>query len=299
MDTDGVRLFVLIARKLNISAAGKALGFAPAVASAKLAKLEHELGAELLHRTTRKVSLSLAGEQFLPFAEELVAQEEAALQALGRRQAEPSGTVRFAASSTFAQMYIVSKLPLFLARFPKINLDLRLSDTRFDLIDSRFDLVLRNDSLGDSGFKARKLADDRRVLCASPGYIKQHGLPTKPEDLSQHSLIGFQGQESKKLRSEQGQIAEFKPGASQCRLTLDDGLSQKLMTMAGAGISINSMWSVREELQQKKLVRVLPEFSVDEDIALWLVYPKSTVLSLKVRVLIDFLLAECTDTLGY
>ncbi|MBT8073442.1 MAG: LysR family transcriptional regulator, partial [Xanthomonadales bacterium] len=105
MDTEGIRLFVLAADKLNISAAGRQLGLAPAVASARLSKLENQLGADLLHRSTRRVSLSLEGAEFLPYAREILAQEAAARAALGHGSPEVSGTLRFAASSTFAQLY--------------------------------------------------------------------------------------------------------------------------------------------------------------------------------------------------
>ncbi len=104
MDTDCIRLFVLAAEKLNISAAGRELGIAPAVASARLAKLENTLGADLLHRSTRKVSLSLEGSEFLPYAKEILAQESDARAALGLGTPIVTGTLRFAAPSTFAQL---------------------------------------------------------------------------------------------------------------------------------------------------------------------------------------------------
>ena len=118
MDTDSLRLFVLAADKLNISAAGRELGMAPAVASARLGKLEHTLGADLLHRSTRKVALSLEGAEFLPYAREILDQEDAARAALGHGSATPTGTLRFAAPSTFAQLYIAPLLPEFLKRHP-------------------------------------------------------------------------------------------------------------------------------------------------------------------------------------
>ena len=122
MDTEGVRLFVIAADMLNISAAGRQLGLAPSVASARLSKLEHQVGADLLHRSTRKISLSLEGAEFLPYAREILAQEDAALAALGHGSGNVSGTLRFAASSTFAQRFIVPILPEFLERFPSVNL---------------------------------------------------------------------------------------------------------------------------------------------------------------------------------
>lgn len=290
MDIESIRLFVLAADKLNISAAGRQLNMAPAVASAKLAKLEQTLAADLLHRSTRKVSLSLEGAEFLPYAREILAQESAAREALGLGNSSPAGTLRFAAPSTFAQLYIAPLLPAFLRQYPGINLDLRLSDSQFDLIDGSFDLALRNAQIADSALKCRKLANDQRILCASPAYLSQRGTPDHPDQLNQHQLIGFRDQTSRQLIKDDGETARFEPKNSCCRLVVDDGLSQKIATLASVGISINSRWSVHRELTDGTLVRVLPNYTVDDQSALWLVYPKSNVLTAKVRVFIDFLL---------
>jgi len=289
MDTESVRLFVLAAEKLNISAAGRELGMAPAVASARLAKLERDLGTDLLRRSTRRVSLSVDGEDFLPYAREILDQEEAGRAALGQGRTKPSGVLRFAASSTFAQLHIIPLISEFQTLYPDVTLDMRLSDTRFDLIEGSFDLALRNQSLEDSSLKARKLCDDMRVLCASPEYVAERGAPETPEDLKRHTLIGFQSKEPRSLISADGAQGEFNPAEADCKLVLDDGLSQKLATMAGAGISANSLWSVHAELASGVLCRIMPEWVIEDGTALWLVYPKSNVLTAKARVLIDFL----------
>ncbi|MEL6962032.1 MAG: LysR substrate-binding domain-containing protein [Pseudomonadota bacterium] len=290
MDTQSVRLFVLAAEKRNISAAGRQLGMAPAVASAKLAKLENELGADLLHRSTRKVALSVEGEEFLAYAKEILAQERAARAVLGLESSTASGMLRFAAPSSFAQLYIAPILPEFLERHPGIRLDLKLSDTQFDLIEGSFDLALRSAPLEDSSLICRKLADDQRILCASPSYLEKHGTPKHPDELTAHKLIAFKDQSPKSLISRDGDKALFDPQKAGCRLTIDDGHSQKRVTMAGAGISINSRWSVHQELANRSLVHVLPDYQVDDRTVLWLAYPRTNVLTVKVRVFIDFLL---------
>ena len=296
MDTQSVRLFVLAAEKRNISAAGRALGLAPAVASARLAKLEKTLGADLLHRSTRKVALSLEGAEFLPYAQEILAQEAAARAALGVGSPAASGQLRFAAPSTFAQLYIVPLLPEFLQRHPHVRLDLRLSDTLFDLIEGSFDLALRNAPLVDSSLKGRKLADDRRILCASADYVQTSGAPQRPEDLAGHRLVAFKDQSPKRLIGRGQKAGQFDPNRADCRLVVDDGASLRLATLAGAGISINSVWSVHGELSKGTLVRVLPKYEVDDQSVLWLVYPKSNVVTVKVRTFIDFLLEKIGDS---
>ena len=289
MDTDALRLFVQAAEQLNISAAGRALGMGPAVASAKLAKLEASLNTELLHRSTRKVSLSVDGADFLPFAREIIAQEDAGRAALGIGEADISGTIRFAAPSTFAQLHLVPLLPEFLQAFPGVSLDLRLSDLPLNAVEGSFDLALRSGKVPDSALKGRRLATDTRILVASPGYLRLRGTPEEPEDLKDHDLIAFRNASAFPLRSEAGTDGLFDPSTASCRLVMDDGASQRLATIAGAGVSMNSFWSVAADLETGRLSRVLPDHVVDDAAELWLVYPKSNVLSPKVRVLIDFL----------
>lgn len=293
MDTQTLRLFVLVSETLNISAAGRALGMAPAVASTRIAKLEHLVGADLLHRSTRKVSLSLEGRDFLPYAREMIALEETALAALGTGRTTISGTLRFAAPSTFAQLYIAPLLPMFMDQYPDLRLDLHLSDAEFDLIEGSYDLALRNAVLADSSLTARKLADDTRILCASPAYLDRYGAPKDPEDLAQHRLIAFKDNEPRLLVSQDGTQAQFDPKNAAHYLIVNDGLTQKLTTLDGGGISINSVWAVQNELADGSLTRVLPDFELANKPALWLIYPKSNVVSAKVRVFMDFLIDHC------
>ena len=296
MDTDNLRLFVMAADRLNISAAGRDLGLAPAVASARLAKLEHELGVELLRRTTRKVSLSLEGSDFLPYAREILAQAEAATAVLGGSDTSPKGTLRFAAPSSFAQRHIMPLLPKFHASFPDLTLDLRLSDTRFDAIEGSFDLALRSAPLTDSSLKGRKLADDTRVLCGSPTYLERHGQPQTPAELEGHRLIAWKDLEPRALIGPEGATALIDPARMTCRTIVDDGDAQREATLAGAGLSVNSLWSVAEELASGRLIRILPNWRLNDNSVLWLVYPRSNVLTPKTRILIDFLIGNLSKS---
>lgn len=290
MDTDALRLFVLAADRLNISAAGRELGLAPSVASAWLTKLEKGIGADLFHRSTRKVALSTEGLEFLPFARDIIAREDAARAALGQGRAQVSGTLRFTAPSTFAQAYIMPILPDFMEEHPELRLDMRLSDKQFDLIEGSFDLALRNAALEDSSLRGRKLADDTRILCAAPDYLERFGTPQSLSDISQHRLVAFGHSGLIQLTKADGAGAEFNLDTRNCNLIIDDGQSHKIATLAGAGISPNSLWSVHKELTSGDLVQVLPEYECVADTALWLIYPQANVLSAKVRLFMDFLL---------
>ncbi|MEM1430115.1 MAG: LysR substrate-binding domain-containing protein [Pseudomonadota bacterium] len=290
MDTESLRLFVGAADRLNISAAGRGLGLAPAVASARLAKLERALGVELLHRTTRKVSLSQEGEAFLPYAREILAQADAARAALGQDTAAPTGTLRFAAPSSFAQLHIMPLLPEFHARYPDLTLDLRLSDARVDLIEGSFDLALRSAPLRDSSLKGRKLADDTRILCAAPAYLAARGTPQTPEDLAGHDFLAWADLAPREFLGEGGGTFVLDPARLRCRTILDDGASQREATLAGAGLSVNSIWSVERDIAAGRLQRILPDWQLNDRSVLWLMYPQSNVLTPKVRCFMDFLI---------
>ena len=290
MDTDALRLFVLAADQLNISAAGRQLGLAPSVASARMSKLEKSVGADLLHRSTRKVALSTEGAEFLPYARDIVAREDEARAVLGQGKAQVAGTLRFTAPSTFAQQYIVPILSDFMSDHPDLTLDLHLSDRQLSLIEGSFDLALRNAPLEDSGLRGRKLADDQRILCAAPAYLAAHGWPETPEDLPSQKLIAFGSKQPLQLVRKDNAMFTLSMDQPSCRLIIDDGHSHKLATMSGAGISANSVWSVHDALCTGALVRVLPDWTLASQSALWLIYPQSNVLSPKVRLLMDFLL---------
>ena len=293
MDTNGIRLFVVAAELLDISAAGKRLGLSPAVASARLAKLENHLGTDLFHRSTRKVTLSIEGCEFLPFAKEIIAQEEASLAALGRKSPNVSGVLRFASSSTFAQRYIAPLLPKFLELYPEVDIELKLSDTRANLIEGGFDLALRNYAIEDSSLIGRRLSDDTRILCASPDYINKYGDVNEPEDLIKHQLLVFMDAKRRKLISKNGKRdCTFPPPNGAYRIICDDGATMRIAAKSGVGICMSSLWNVHDELLEGSLVRVLPDYRVDDNAAIWLVYPKSNVLTPKVRVFIDYLVAE-------
>lgn len=293
MDTKAIRLFVMAADLLNISAAGQKLGLTPSMASARLSKLEVQVGADLFHRSTRKVTLSVEGAEFLPYAREILAQEDAAMAIFGKGSTEITGTLRFAASSSFAQRYISPILSEFLERHPAINVELRLSDTQVNLIDGGYDLALRNYAIEDSSLICRRLAKDTRILCASPDYLKRHGVPDTPADLEQHQLIMFMNSKRRKLQKNGcDEVAFFPPSKVKPRVICDDGANMRIAARSGVGICMSSVWNVSAELKEGSLVRVLPNYCIQDNADIWLVYPKSNVLTTKVRVFIDYLVEK-------
>ncbi|WP_281558084.1 LysR family transcriptional regulator [Thalassomonas sp. RHCl1] len=284
MNIEHLKLFVRLAATNNISAAGQELALSPAVASAHINKLEQGLKVRLVHRTTRKVSLTEEGLAFLPHAEEILAQVEAARASVGVGNSSPGGTLRVAAPASFGRMHLVPALKEFLSCYPDLKLDFRLSDTMVDLVEGGFDIAIRNAELSDSTLVARKLAADKRIVCASPDYLEKFGEPRTPDDLPNHQCIHLSGLESWLFAGTNGPLT-IKTKA--CFRT-DNGEAVRDAAAAGLGITIGSTWSLYQHLQRGKLVQILKEYPLLSDTAIWAVYPSSRLLAPKVRAFIDF-----------
>lgn len=284
MNIEHLRLFVRIAATNNISQAGQELGLSPAVASAHVNKLEEGLGVRLVHRTTRKVSLTEEGIDFLPHAEEVLATIEAARASVGVGNALPQGTLRITAPASFGRMHLLPALKEFLALHPRLSIDLRLTDSIVDLVEGGFDIAIRNAELKDSSLIARKLAPDNRIICASPDYLANNGQPSSPEDLREHHCINLMGLENWLFETPNGVLNIKTKG----NLRTDHGEAVRDACIQGLGIAMAATWSVYKQLENGELVQILKEYPLASDSGIWAVYPSSRLLAPKVRAFIDY-----------
>ncbi|MFA0442094.1 LysR family transcriptional regulator [Vibrio sp. 10N.286.49.C2] len=284
MNIEHLKLLVRIASTHNISLAGQELGLSPAVASAHISKLEQSLGVRLVHRTTRKVSLTEEGESFLPHAEEVLASVEAARGSVGAGHTSPSGTLRITAPASFGRMHLIPALKGFLLQYPDLTMDLRFSDTMIDLVEGGFDIAIRNAELKNSTLVARKLAPDHRIVCASPDYLEQYGEPQTPQDLVKHRCINLAGLDSWNFNTSSGMVTVKTHGC----IRTDNGDAIREATIDGLGISINSTWSAYQGLASGQLVEILQDSPLVQETALWAVYPSSRLIAPKVRAFIDY-----------
>ena len=283
MNLEHLQLFTRLAVTHNISQAGHELGLSPAVASAHLNKLEQNLGVRLLHRTTRKVSLTEEGLAFLPHAENVLASVEAARASVGAGSLSPRGVLRVTAPASFGRMHLMPALSGFLDQYPDLSVDFRLSDSIVDLVEGGFDVAIRNSELQDSSLIARKLAPDQRIVCAAPGYLERHGEPSTPSQLTDHTCLHLAGLESWMFDTPDGP----KNIKTRGRFRTDNGEAVREACRQGLGITVNSTWSVYRELEQGQLVQILQNYPLLSDTAIWAVYPSSRLLAPKVRAFID------------
>ena len=284
MNNEHLKLFVRIASTQNISLAGKELGLSAPVASMHINKLEDALGVKLIYRTTRKVSLTEEGREFLPHAEEVLNAVDLAKASVGSGSFTPQGTVRVTAPSSFGRMHIVPALKGFTEKYPELKVDLRQSDSVVDMVEGGFDIAIRNASLNDSTLVARKLARDKRIICASPDYLAKNGEPSTPKDLLKHQCVNLIGIDSWHFETPEGQQKIKTKGA----IRIDNGESVRDAAIDGAGITISSIWCAYQALKKGELVQVLKDYPLVSDTAIWAVYPSSRLLAPKVRAFIEY-----------
>lgn len=284
MNIEHLKLFARIAVTNNISLAGKELGLSPAVSSAHINKLEEGLGVRLIHRTTRRVSLTEEGIDFLPHAQEVLESVELARASVGSGSITPQGTLRITAPASFGRMHIVPALASFMELYPNLSLDLRLSDSILDMVEGGFDIAIRNSSLNDSTLVARKLASDARVVCASPVFIDQYGEPELFSNLANFNCVGLMGLEEWTFDTPNGRQT-VKPKQF---VRMDNGEAVRDACIAGLGITICSEWCAHEQLRSGELVQILKDQPLKSDTAIWAVYPSSRLLAPKVRAFIDY-----------
>ncbi|MEM7064695.1 MAG: LysR family transcriptional regulator [Cyanobacteria bacterium P01_B01_bin.77] len=285
MDTLSLRLFLRIADLGSVSAAAYDLSLSPASASARLVKLEETVGFRLFNRTTRAVSLTTDGEAFLPYAQQSIEMLETGLSAVRGHRLEAQGLLRVAMPGSFGRMYIIPTLAKFQARHPLVSLDLRLSDEVLDVIEGAYDLIIRNARLADSSLIVRKLASDRRLLVAAPTYLKRHGVPLTPDDLTEHQCVILG--ENTRWQFENGQTVSVPRS-----LAVNDGEALRKLIEQDMGIGIKSVWNANDSLRSGQLVEVLPDFPLVTETAIWLLYPSRRIVAPKVRAMIDFLIEQ-------
>ena len=271
----------------SLSAAARDLGVSTAVVSRRLASLEARLGVRLVNRTTRRLALTDEGASYLDACNRILGEIEDANAAAAARRVEPQGILKVALPASFGHKHIAPLIPPFATRFPKIQLALSLSDRTVNVIEEGYDLAIRIGELEDSSLAARKLAPNRRVVCASPAYLETHDAPRKPDDLHRHNCLTttdlhmtweFKGPDGKR-----GAVRVA--GKYAC----DNWEVLREWAMAGLGVALKSTWDVRHQLEDGSLVSLLPGYDFGTDVAIYVIYPHRRYLPAKTRVFIDYL----------
>lgn len=288
-----MRVFSAVVEAGSFTGATRALDMSKAAVSRYVAELEERLGVRLLHRTTRKLSPTTEGEIFFARCRELLDNLDEAEAEITSRSGEASGLLKVNVPVTFGLMYLAPLWPVFLARHPKLDLDITLSDRVVDLVEDGFDLAVRIGQLPSSSLISRKLAATRMVLCASPDYLKRRGEPSAPGELLQHDVISyslFSSGENWTFTGPEGDVSvKVVP-----RVRTNSGDTCRAAALQHQGIVLQPTFIVGADLERGSLHEIMSGYRSTE-LGVYAVYPSRKFVSPKVRLLIDFLVEAFAD----
>lgn len=285
MKLDGVSAFVATIEAGSISAASRRLGLAKSVVSERLAELERTLGVTLIQRSTRRLSLTNAGETFLPRAQRILREMDEAAAELGESSGKLAGPLRISAPVGFGILHLGPALARFLLDNPEIDMSVELDDSFVDAATGGFDAVLRHGAIGDGRLIARRLATSRRLLVASPEYLASHGSPASLADLERHRGV---------LYSNRSGDWRFAAGAGwsvvrpKRALRVNNGLVMRDAALAGLGLALLPTFFIHKEIAEGSLVEVQVGWPA-EGAELFLTYPRDHGAAAKIRALGDSL----------
>ncbi|MCG7600145.1 LysR family transcriptional regulator [Halomonas sp. McH1-25] len=283
MDTQSLEVFVHAVRTGSLSGAARHLKLTPMSATRRLAALEDELGVRLFQRTSRSISLTPEGENFLPFAIEMLETQEAARATVSSSLGSATGLLRVTAPVTLGRKRIMPVVQALLEENPGLRIDLELNDAIVDIVASGIDLAIRIAPLKDSGLIARRLADNAKQIYATPSYLAQHGTPRTIEDLAHHQCLTFSNFTHWHFIVD-GEERSVRVGGRFSSSGVDGFLSA---CVSGLGLAQLSSWDVKEELESGQLVVVPLEGAAPRDLAIWAVYPSRRQVLPKLRVFLD------------
>ena len=283
-----LNLFALVARNRNLAAAARELGVTPPAVSKRLAQLEQRLGVRLMNRTTRRLSLTPEGELYLANGSRILDDLSELEQLVTRSRGEPTGLLRVNASFGFGRTHIAPAVSEFVERFPSMKIQLQLTERPLSLQEEGFDLGIRFGEVPDARINARLLLKNRRIVCASPAYLKRQGKPSVPHDLTHHSCIVLRENDSAygTWHFSRGKRAETVKvdGA----LSSNDGSIVLQWALDGRGIVARSEWEISGHIERGELLPLLAEWALP-NADIHAIYLERNRLSAKLRTFVDFL----------
>ncbi len=291
MDLDSTfRVFVRVAETESFSLAAKQMGMGQPAVSKHVSTLEDHLGARLLHRTTRSITLTDEGREFLTHARRAVAATDFALERVQKVKGKASGLLRLSCQTGFARLEVVPRLNDILENFPDLEVDLTLQDSWPNLVEQGIDLRIHVGEITDETVIMQLIGHSPIRLYAAHSYVQKHGLPQSPADLESHRIIHFTG--FNKQRSWQfAKDGKHQTVEPKSRLGIDNLDALREAVLCGVGITTGPEWMFKDEMGNYSVVPLLPEYDMGK-VALYAAYPSRRFVLLKVRVFIDYLRAE-------
>ncbi|MEM6998459.1 MAG: LysR substrate-binding domain-containing protein [Pseudomonadota bacterium] len=282
-----MRVFAAVARNSSFSSAARKISISKAMASKHVQHLENSLGARLFNRTTRKLNLTEVGSAYLEKVTNILAEIDDAELAISQLNSEPKGRLRIMAQPSFGAFHLTRALSEYLKKYPDVTTEIELSNRIPDLVEDDIDLAFHVGELDDSSFVARKIASARRVVCASPYYLKQNGTPKKPDDLARHNCLIYSPRTT-------NQDWEFIENHKKSKLKIsgdiqcNDGDALRIAAIQGCGIAQLPTYMVGLDIQSGRLKALLENYE-PERLPVYAIYNHRKYLSAKIKTFIEFM----------
>ncbi|KAA0890970.1 LysR family transcriptional regulator [Pusillimonas sp. ANT_WB101] len=283
-----VRSFVLVAEKGSFAAAALVEGVTPVVMGRRLTALERRLGVQLLHRSTRGLKLTELGERFLESSQQLLHDFDAAEDSVSSGRSAVRGHLVVSAPAAFGRRHVGPHAAAFREQYPDLRLSFNFTDSVADLVREGYDVGIRIGEVRDPNYVALRLFPNQRVVCGTPAYFEQYGVPRSPEDLADHNCLAFNlqgGQQQGWTFAREGKLFAVRVDGN---LACNDGELLYDWVKQGLGVGWRSTWEIQAELRRGELVTVLDEFALP-GYDIQAVYPQQRYLPAKVRAFIEFL----------
>ncbi len=284
----------------SFAAAARQCGSDPSTVSKAVSRLEADLGLTLFQRSTRQLRVTAAGQRYAETVRKMMQDLSCCEEELKQSNSAPSGILRINSAVCYGHLYLRPLLRAFCLRYPDITLDLQISDLHADIIDNEIDVALRTGFVKDSRLVARRLSPMDFLVCASPNYLNEQGIPSCPEDFHAHAWIGFRIKETQQLQPIYlpDTSGDYKPFDLDRRFITDDGEAMAHMCIDGMGFAQLPHFLAKEGLESGALVSLYPSFRPSDPASgVFAIYPKREYLPAKVRVFINFL-AEALEERG-
>lgn len=289
-----IAVFVQVVKSGSFTAAAEHLSLSKGVVSKYVSRLETRLGARLLNRTTRRLSLTEVGQSFFERSRHALQEIEDAETEVSRLQGKPRGTLRINAPMSFGVMHVAPAIPVFLEQYPELSIDMNLDDRKVDVIEGGYDVSIRISDLPDSSLVARRIGPCRHVVVASPAYLERHGTPGHPDQLREHNVITYQYQASVQVWHFRG---EGEPPISvpvRGSIQMNNSLAIRAALLNGEGITRTPSFVVGRDIEEGTLCPILTNYSTLE-VSIYLVYPQRQHLAPKVRAFVDFMMNRVSE----
>jgi DNA-binding transcriptional LysR family regulator len=291
-----LEVFVQVVNSGNFAKAAAALEINPSAISRRISQLEEQLGVRLLNRTTRSLSLTDVGDRYFKRCLSILADLEEADREAKQHSEAPQGLLYVSCSTLFAHRHLLARLPEFLAQYPRLKIQLVLTDDVVDVVGEGIDVAIRIGELADSSLITRRLVSDRRIICAAPAYLDRYGTPTTPDDLAAHNCLTLNAYKTTlnqwRFRDPVG-LREISVGGN---FTVNSGVALYESVLAGLGIARVTEFLADRALRSGQLIRILSEYEGENEVGIYAIFPSNRYLLPKVQCFVEFLTKSFLET---